>query len=398
MTDVAEQAKKQAEGKKALTSFKGLSGGQIQSQLNKMAPMLEKVLMGAMNTDQVIGAWLTILNDPKSSNIAACSPQSVFGCMIKCAVHGLSPSPHRGEVALIPRKNILCFQPMYRGVIKETARNNPNITKVYARVVKKGDEILILQGTEERIEHRPRYEVAGETEDDLESGPDRPMAYAVIQYADGTCDFETMSKAQVNHVRDTSSKKDPRGNFSDAWTKWYGEKAKITVMLRLMKRAMQYVDERTLEFLSRAHDIQNTTPEKALKGTAEPVSEPEGDPVEQDGAAGGPAQESDLSTPVSTLYEAAAAHKISSVHLENIWTCIFSFDLPIVNGSASAMNRVVMYILDEMAEPGEVDKLQKLAPDDSEMEGKVDQLLGGLPWRICSKEKIAAAIKLGGEK
>ena len=60
--------------------------------------------------------------------------------------------------------------------------------------------------------------------------------FAVVYYQDDSMEYETMSKEDVEYIRDNFSKKSKKtGKFSDAWNKSFGEMAKKTVLRRLCK-------------------------------------------------------------------------------------------------------------------------------------------------------------------
>lgn len=60
--------------------------------------------------------------------------------------------------------------------------------------------------------------------------------FAVVYYEDGSMSYETMSKEDVEYIRDNFAKKSRKtGKFSDAWEKSFGEMAKKTVLRRLCK-------------------------------------------------------------------------------------------------------------------------------------------------------------------
>ncbi|MDZ4957359.1 recombinase, partial [Clostridium perfringens] len=88
-------------------------------------------------------------------------------------------------------------------------------------------------------------------------------AFAVVYYKDGSMAYESMSKEDIEYIRDNFSKKSKKtGEFSDAWVKSFGEMAKKTVLRRLCKHIELDFDsleqQKTWEETSEMDFVDNT--------------------------------------------------------------------------------------------------------------------------------------------
>ncbi|HBF42333.1 MAG TPA: hypothetical protein DDW42_01645 [Desulfobacteraceae bacterium] len=133
----------------------------------------------------------------KTPKLLLCSKQSLLSAMVEAAQIGLSPV--LGKAALIPYKNEVQFQPMYKGLI-EVARRFASIT-ITAHVVYEADEFDMTWGDDEKIIHIPDFK-----------NPDREKsrkigAYDVWKGGDREIiSRRFMTTGQIIHVRDTYSK------------------------------------------------------------------------------------------------------------------------------------------------------------------------------------------------
>ena len=164
-----------------------------------------------------------------------CNPREVFREVAKIAAVGLLLDPQLGEAYLIASNTGPQARVGYRGLIK-LARQSGDVAMIYAHEVYSGDEIECHLGDEKKLTHRPnlfgdRGEIVG--------------YYAVIKYKDGETDFEPMTPAQINAIRDKSDgyKAYKAGKIKDTpWASSYDEMAKKTCIRRLMKRSPQSPD------------------------------------------------------------------------------------------------------------------------------------------------------------
>lgn len=179
-----------------------------------------------------------VMRDPK---MLRADPRVVFREVCKIAALGLVLDPQLGEAYLIvDRNNDVQARVGYRGLMK-LAHQSGKVSTIYAHDICKNDRCDISLGTEKRITHYPDF-----------TQPRGPAVayYAVVQFKDGAADFEPMSIAEVNAIRDRSDayRAFKRGSIkATPWDSDHGEMAKKTALRRLLKRVPMSPDlERAL--------------------------------------------------------------------------------------------------------------------------------------------------------
>ena len=155
----------------------------------------------------------------RNPRLQQCDPVSFLGAVVTAASLGLEPGSALGQCYLVPYKNECEFQIGYRGMV-DIARRSGNIISLQARAVYKGDHFKVILGTEDQIEHEPKYESSELTH-----------VYAVAKLVGGGVQFDVMSVAEIDSIRARYSK----AAQGKAWTDSYDEMAKKTVVRRLFK-------------------------------------------------------------------------------------------------------------------------------------------------------------------
>ncbi len=187
---------------------------------------LAKALPRHLSVERFARVALTVVN--ANAELAKCTPASFMSCLVQSAQLGLELGSGLGEAYLIPFRNkegemVCTFIPGYRGLVK-LARNAGNVKKIEATLVYQGDEFAVLAGLAPDIRHVPHAVMCGNTPD---SGITH--GYAFVVYNDGTTQFEVMTRAQIDAIRD-------RGRRNPVWNSDYAEMAKKTLLRRLCKR------------------------------------------------------------------------------------------------------------------------------------------------------------------
>lgn len=126
------------------------------------------------------------------------------------------------EAYLVPYGDKLTFMPSYIGNVKLAKKYSMRPVKdVYAKVIREGDEFIEeIKDGEPSITFRPKF-----MNDGAIIG-----AFAVCLYKDGGMIYDVMSKADIENTRKSSKAKN-----SPAWSNFYSEMAKKTVLKRLCK-------------------------------------------------------------------------------------------------------------------------------------------------------------------
>ena len=174
----------------------------------------------------------------KAEKLMTVTMDSVITCLMKGAYLGLDffngecyaipygPSKREQDEAMkggykaVGRMN---FQTDYKGEIKLAKKYSKNpIKDIFAKVVREGDEFYEeVDGGVQKVYFKPR----------TFSNADMVGAFAIATFKDGTMIYETMSKEEIEHVRDTYSK----AKDSQAWKESTGEMYKKTVLRRMCK-------------------------------------------------------------------------------------------------------------------------------------------------------------------
>ncbi len=192
---------------------------QVHQNLERLLKEKVKALPRNFNQTRFLQNAMVVLQDVKG--IEKAQPISIARTMLKGAFLGLDF--FNKECYAIVYGDQVNFQTDYKGEIKLAKKYSlKKIHDIYAKLVREGDlfEESIQQG-KQVINFKPK------------SFNDAKIigAFAVCLYDDGSMLYESMSEAEINHVRKTYSKM-PDGK---AWKDSFGEMSKKTVLRRLCK-------------------------------------------------------------------------------------------------------------------------------------------------------------------
>lgn len=189
------------------------------NQLEKLLVSKAGALPKDFNQTRFLQNCMTVLQDTKG--IEKVQPITIARTMLKGAFLGLDFM--NKECYAIPYGNSLQFQTDYKGEVKLAKKYSVNpIKDIYAKLVRVGDDFVEeIRDGQQYISFKPQPFNDG----------DIIGAFAVCFYNDGSMIYETMSKKEIEAVRDNYSKM-PKG---PTWTKSYGEMCKKTVLRRLCK-------------------------------------------------------------------------------------------------------------------------------------------------------------------
>lgn len=202
-----------------MANNRGLVLQQSHAKLQKFLDEKAAALPKDFNETRFLQNCMTVLQDVKG--IENMSPVSVARTMLKGAFLGLDF--FNGECYAIPYGGALNFQTDYKGEIKLAKKYSINSIKdIYAKLVREDDFF------EERIENGQQI-----VNFEPKSFNDGKVigAFAVCLYHDGSMIYDSMSSAEIEHIRENFSK----AKNSPAWTKTPGEMYKKTVLRRLCK-------------------------------------------------------------------------------------------------------------------------------------------------------------------
>lgn len=210
----------------------------VATLLERMKPQMALALPKHVSAERMARILLTeIRRVPK---LADCGRDSLLGAVMTCSQLGLEPGNSLGHAYLLPfdrrgkvggRWEVVGTDCQliigYRGMI-DLARRSGQIVSLSARAVRAGDRFAYRYGLDETIEHIPTDGEPGEL----------THVYAVAKLKDGGVQFEVLTRAEVERVRNSSKgyesavKYDKKDN---PWITHFEEMAKKTVIRRLFK-------------------------------------------------------------------------------------------------------------------------------------------------------------------
>jgi len=192
----------------------------VHDDLSKSLERQISALPKEFNRQRFIQNCMTVLQDGQS-DYSKCDPRSVVRTLLKGSY--LNLDFFNGECYAIAYGNTVQFQTDYKGEIKLCKRYSSNpIKDIYAKVVREGDVFEeVIENGNQSINFKPLPFNDGEI----------IGAFAICLYKDGGMIYDTMSKAEIEHTRQTFSKQ----ATGKAWTNSYGEMCKKTVLRRLCK-------------------------------------------------------------------------------------------------------------------------------------------------------------------
>jgi recombination protein RecT len=192
----------------------------IHNTIEQMIDQKIQAMPKDFNKTRFIQNAMTVLQENKDK-IESLDPKTVARTILKGAFLGLDF--FQKEAYAIPFGNKLEFIVDYKGKKKLAKKYSIRpIMDIYAKVVRDGDifDELIMNG-QQSINFKPLSFNDG----------DIKGAFAVVLYIDGGMQYETMSKKDIENVRDKYSKQ-AKGQ---AWSHSFDEMCKKTVLGRLCK-------------------------------------------------------------------------------------------------------------------------------------------------------------------
>ena len=191
----------------------------FSEQLTDKLVSVESALPKNFNRERFVQNCLTVMNE--KPELAKINKAEVIQGLCKAAFLGLDFM--NKECYLIPYGNSVQFQTDYKGdckFVKQYAIRP--ILDIFAKVVREGD--FFEEGV---VDNHPVINFKPQPF----SNKDIIGAFAIVLYKDGGMEYESMSTADINSVRNNYSK----ASNSKAWKYSFDEMAKKTVLRRLCK-------------------------------------------------------------------------------------------------------------------------------------------------------------------
>lgn len=213
-------------GQKSAAIVQGTAAKQatLKDLLNRAAPSLAGVAPKHLTPERLVKIALSAA--ARTPEILACSPESILRAVMQGAELGLEVGGLLGDAYFVPFKNKTTGRteaqliPGYRGLIK-LARNSGQITSIEAHVVRENDTFDLSYGLDARLHHSPC----------LKGDPgDVVAAYAIARFKDGGHQWEVMTRAELDAIKNRS-----QAATSGPWVTDEAEMQKKTVIRRLCK-------------------------------------------------------------------------------------------------------------------------------------------------------------------
>lgn len=195
----------------------------MKQELKKVFPAIKSVVPSHMTPERMARIALTTIS--RTPALAECSPASIVGAVMNCAILGLEPNLI-GHAYLVPFYNskTRCKEAQfvigYKGYI-DLVRRTGDVSSIYAHEVCQKDEFDYCYGLKKDLHHKPA---------EGERGPVTHY-YACYHLKDGAYDFVVMTRDEVEAHRDKYSKAKQFG----PWVDNFDEMAKKTCIRRLIK-------------------------------------------------------------------------------------------------------------------------------------------------------------------
>ena len=227
---------------------------EVSGNLDALLKHHARAMPQGFNETRFLQNCMTVLKDTKE--IEKCTPVSVARTMLKGAFLGLDFFTK--ECYAICYGGNLQFQTDYKGERKLAYRHGVRkIKEIYAKLVRENDDfsVSIEDGTQ-KINFIPvpfsNTEIKG--------------CFAVVNYEDGSMEYITMSKEEIEKTRRNFSK----APESKAWKFTPGEMYKKTTMRRLLKSVdLAFDNQEQIKAFEDGGDCDVKKPEEVIDITIE---------------------------------------------------------------------------------------------------------------------------------
>jgi len=195
----------------------------MKAEMAKAFKAISSVVPSHVTPERMARVALTTIS--RTPALAECTPASIIGAVMNCAVMGLEPNLI-GHAYIVPfwnnktKRKEAQFIIGYRGFI-DLVRRTGDVSNIYAHEVHRKDEFDYRYGLKKDLLHKPAEGDRGEV----------THYYACYHLKDGASDFVVMTRREVEQHRDKYSKAKDAG----PWVDNFDEMAKKTCLRKLIK-------------------------------------------------------------------------------------------------------------------------------------------------------------------
>lgn len=256
---------------KNMTQAGGGNSPVILQYLQKYKGQIAAALPRHLTADRMARIVTTEIR--KVPQLANCNPQSLFGAVIQASQLGLEPGSALGHCYLIPFKQDVTLIIGYRGMI-DLARRSGQIRSIEARAVYEQDEFKYSFGLNPDLQHVPSQDAnRGEI----------THVYAVAHLMGGGVQWDVMTVAEVNAIRDSSDGyKAFKANKirTNPWHSHWEEMAKKTVLRKLFKYLPVSIEMQQAVGLDEQGDVSSQKNAAVIDGEFMQIGDEDGDAAE----------------------------------------------------------------------------------------------------------------------
>lgn len=198
---------------------------------------IAKSMARGLDKDRLIELCISTVN--RTPELGDCTVMSILLGLIKSAQFGLEIGGVNSEAYLVPfwnskigAKEALMI-PGYRGLMKLVLRSG-EVASLNVQAVYRGEECTVELGDNPSVTHRAKLDVD-------RSDANIVAVYMVATFVNGRRQVEIMNRKDIEKVRASSKAKNAM-----AWTDWWGEMARKTVVRRGCKYLPMQSDIREL--------------------------------------------------------------------------------------------------------------------------------------------------------
>lgn len=195
----------------------------MRAEMAKAFKAIKSVVPSHVTPERMARIALTTIS--RTPQLAECTPASIIGAVMNCAVMGLEPNLV-GHAYIVPfwnnaiKRKEAAFVIGYKGLL-ELVRRTGDVSNIYAHEVCEKDAFDYCYGLKKDLFHKPAEGERGEV----------THYYACYHLRDGASDFIVMTKRDVEQHRDKYSKAKAAG----PWLENFDEMGKKTCIRKLVK-------------------------------------------------------------------------------------------------------------------------------------------------------------------
>lgn len=192
---------------------------QLRKSFAMMQGEFEKVLPPYIPAERFVRVVMTSVQ--KNPALLDANRQSLYQAAMFAAQDGLLPDG--AECALVPRKGVVEYTKMYRGLLKLLWQSG-QVGSVQTEIIHANDKHDVEFGDQARISHKPAF--PGDRGEPI-------AAYAIIHLKNGFVHRELATVDEIKKAQAMSGA--GAGQSTPAWRNWWDQQARKFVLKRAVK-------------------------------------------------------------------------------------------------------------------------------------------------------------------